>query len=222
MTFPFPIMKSRGAAIAYNVDNDRNATTLSTYTFTTKQIGGAAANRLVVVGFSGINVTANRTVSSITVAGSSATAVNFQQVSSGGVFVDVGLYAIRLDAGATGTIVVNWSAAQLRTAIGVWAAYSVESATATATAQSSANPMSAGLTIQPGGICIGYASSFGGSTPTYTWSNLTEGFDRDYDAVATNSSYTGGQTQSPTAATPTIVATPSAFTAGYMVLAAFR
>lgn len=221
MTFPFAMHRRADATIS-QTDAVADNTTQTTYTFSTRAIGSAALNRAVIVGVGGLNVTAGRTISSLTVGGASATSINFQQTSAGGVFVDVGLYALRVDSGTTATVVITWSAAQVRTMIGVWAAYGVDSLTASATAQSSANPMSASLSIPAGGIGVGFLADFqGAAAPTHTWANLTESFDIDVGG-GSNTSYSGAQTALVSASSPTISATPSVFTGGYMVLASFR
>lgn len=210
-----------GAATITATDNAVDTSDASTYTFTNRAIGTALTNRLIIVGVHGVNVTAARTISSLTIGGAGATQVAFSQTSGSGVFFDVGIYALRVDAGTTASIVVNWSAAQLRTGIGVWAANGVNSATATATASSAANPLSTTLNISAGGVALGYAAvSEAGGVPTYTWSGLTEAFDQ---TVEPNSSHTGASLAFAAAQTGlTITATPNIFTAGQMVLAAFR
>ena len=220
-SFPFlcPLLPTNVADTVSLTDHAVDGTAQTTYTFSSKSIGTAANGRLIVVGAGSINATANRTISSLTIGGTSAAQVKFQSTSGGGGFIDVGLYILRVDIGTTASVVVNWSATQSRCGIGVWAIYNALSATATATASSVANPLTASLSISANGVAIGYAQAFEATVPTFTWTNLTENFD---ETVGTQTGHTGASTSSATSQTPTITATPSSLTAGAMVLGSFR
>lgn len=221
MTFPFPItVAPLPSATVSKTDNAVDTTDASTYTFATKSIGAVGSNRLIVVGVSGANATAGRTISAFTIGGVAATQLLFKQTSGGGAFVDVGLYALLVAAGATASVVVTWSAAQLRCGIGIWAAYNILNDTALATAFDSTSSLSTTLSIPAAGIAVGYAGATGASAPTYTWAGLTETFD---ETVEPNSTHTGANLNAPMIQTGlTVTATPSAYTAGSILMAAWR
>lgn len=103
-------------AYVTTLDDSSNA---SIYTFSNAAIGAAAAGRLVVVGVQG----SGDTITSVTVAGVSATLMSPSATASAAIFGAV------VNSGTTGDIVVTWNTGQLRTGIGVWALYDLSSTT---------------------------------------------------------------------------------------------
>lgn len=180
-------------------------------TFSTQSLGAAASDRYIIVGVAGEAGT--DTVSSLTVAGVSATNVVVQQ--SG--FSTAEIWIASVPTGTTGDIVVNWSGTQDATGIGVWAMYG-GSATAhdTGSATGSGSVFSTSLTIPSDGVAVACQSK--NNTSTATWAGVTEDYDEDRVAGRPHS---GGSTQVDSGSTPTVSATWSSSGVGVMVTASF-
>ena len=211
------------ASISYRTTETQDSAA-TTYTFTSKDIGTAAVGRRVIVGVVGSGA-ASRTISSVTVGGNAATAVAFIENVGGLATLQAALYAIQVDAGTTATIVVTFSGGNNRCGIGVWAAYDLQSGTATATGTSVANPQTASLNISAGGIAIGVANGFDNNALTgYSWTNLTENFDALF--ASNQIAHSGASAAFATAQTSlALTATPQgapSFDTGAAVFAAFR
>lgn len=207
------------AATISNTDHAVDASDLTTYTFTSKSLGTAQAGRKIIVvvgGLSGGSIT----ISSVTVAGNSATAVVNPSSSTG----PAGIFIIDDSTNATGNIVVTFSGGSARCGIGVFAAYGLNSSTATATIDTTSDPGTGTLNITAGGVAVGYRlSDTYGTTPTYTWTNLTESFDETIESVpkTSHSGACSAFATTQTGLTITVNQSSSASTAR-MVAASFR
>lgn len=211
------------ASISYRTTETQDSAA-TTYTFTSKDIGTAATGRRIIVGVIGSGA-ASRTISSVTVGGNAATAINFVEGSGTGAFLQSAIYIIQVDAGTTATVVVTFSAGNNRCSVGIWAAYDLQSSTATATGTSVANPQTASLNISAGGIAIGVANGFDNNALTgYSWTNLTENFDGLF--ASNQIAHSGASAAFVTAQTSlALTATPQgapSFDTGAAVFAAFR
>jgi hypothetical protein len=199
MTFPFPQMPPSTAPVTYtyNTFDFSNANTTA-FTFTSKSIGTAAANRKVVIVVGG-NADL-RTVSTLTVGGISASLVKRQQNADG----TSEIWQADVPTGTTANVVVTWSGPQNTCGIGSYSLYGAAAA-ASATASNTSNPLSTTINIPAGGVCIGTVQQYGGSQ-TWSWSGLTEDFDstmggsRPFSGASTASS--GGVTGQTVTATP--------------------
>lgn len=211
-----PPAASEPVTISYT-DHAISTVDSNVITFSTRAIGTAAANRLVVVGVTGFNGVALRSVLSLTVAGVSATIVKATPGTNGAAEV----WIAAVPTGATGDIVVTWSGGVQRTGIGVWAIYGA-SATAYDTGNSTADPLTDTINIDNGGVLIACEFSQGsGGTVTTTWTNITENYD---ESIEGNTSQSGASDAFATAQTGrTITATFSAGTVDQaLAMASFR
>ena len=180
-------------------------------TFSSQSLGTASGDRYIVVGVTGEAGTT--TVSSLTVAGVSATNVIVKQQS----FTTAEIWIAAVPTGTTGDIVVNWGASQDCTGIGVWAMYSANTtAHDTAFDNSSSTVFSDTLTIPANGVAFACCSK--NNTSTATWANLTEDYDENRVAGRPHS---GASTSSTTTISPTISCTWTASGTGCMVAASF-
>jgi len=146
---------------------------LTTYPFSTVNLGSAGDDRTIGVAAYGEGVAAPRTISGITIGGTSATI--YAQTNSSNNNWPVGLASLKIAAGATADIVVTFSGSMVYASIAVWDVRNGGVISDTAT--SIADPLTGTMTIQAGGGCIGAAHQ-GGGVATYTWTNLTEDFDQ--------------------------------------------
>ena len=147
-----------------------SATDLTTYTFSSQSLGTEAADRkVVVVAKAGANFA---DVSTLTVAGSSATLVKNQQTTE----ESVDIWQVALATGTTGDIVVTWSAATQFCGIGVYAVYGAAAAAHATAGSSSADPATATIDCPAGGVIISGVIHRSTAT-TFTWTNLTERYD---------------------------------------------
>lgn len=151
-----------------------DAVARTTYTFTSVGIGTAAAGRKVVVAAANARATTTSAVSSMTIAGVSATkvvAANHDPDDT----ADTELWQAVVATGTTATIVVTYDLATDRCGVGTWAVYGAASA-AHATATNFSDPLSASINVPEKGGCIGSVGS-ANVVLTYTWTNLTENYD---------------------------------------------
>lgn len=205
-------------------DHAVSAADASSYTYSSKSIGTAASGRRVHVGVSCVQSPAV-TITSLTIGGVSATqSVN---LASSGNLSPISIYTLQVDTGTTATIVVNLSGVALSCGIGVWASYDLNSSTPTATQTSTGDPSTGLISVEAGGVLIGYCGGYGSPVPTYTWTNLTEtapqGFDETVDATISVSHSGASDAFSTAQSSRSITCDPSSAgsTAG-LVLAAFR
>jgi hypothetical protein len=160
-------------------DSDSTGSNLTVYTFSGLSLGTAQTGRKIVVGACGAGGGSARTITGITVAGSDCTLVK-QGTADGESAAD--LYQVELASGTTGDVVVTFSGAPSRAAVGVFAVYDAATAVHD-TGGSNANPATDTLNIPAGGVAIGYQYTGHGSTRTFTWTNLTEDLDQTFDGV---------------------------------------
>lgn len=215
-----PVANADPATVAF-ITSAISASDLTTYTFSSVSLGTADANRIIIVNIAACAASSGRTISSVTVAGITATQQVFQSAFSTA-SAESAIYTAAVPTGTTGNIVVTWSAGMLRCGIGVYGSNTMMSATATATGSSTANPANASINVSAGGFVVGCDTTYRTSgAPTFTWTNLTENYDQNIEAGGT--SQTGASSNFSTAQTGlSITCTPSLFTAGSMCIAAFR
>jgi len=213
-TFPFPFFVPSAVAalpsLSYRT-HAVDATDLTTYTFSTIDIGTAGSNRHVIVGVVARNGTANRTISSATIAGVSA---SIAADGSGG-NTEAGILIAAVPTGTTGTISITFSAGQLRCGIAVWAAYDLTSATAFASLATSSTTLD--INTPADGIIV--AVSMGVST-TPVWSGITEVLPDT--VMESTSEMTAASASLISAATPRAVSRSGAGTSPYAAIASFR
>src|SRR5690606_20575856 len=118
-------------------DSASSTSDLSEYTFSTRDIGTAAANRIVLVGIA-FTVTGAADPSAVTIGGVTATKL-VSQISSNGAYY-TGIYAAPVPTGTTASVVVTIGTAAARCGIGIAAAYDVGSIIPEDTGVSTDNP----------------------------------------------------------------------------------
>ena len=96
------------------------------FTHTNHPISTAAVGRRILVGVDGYNATAPRTVTA-TIGGAAATKI--LSADGGSTVCPSAFFIQQVDAGTVATIVLTWSGAMTRNAIGVWAIYGLNSNT---------------------------------------------------------------------------------------------
>ena len=186
---------SGGPATISSVDDSVDATGQTIYTFSSQALGSAGGRKIIVLVCGGNGA---RTVSTLTVAGESASLVKRQQA---GVEATVEIWSVEFSGATTGDVVVTWSGAQNRCFIGVLAAYGAAAA-ANDTGGSVADPLSDTLDIPAGGVAVGIAHN--DNTNSFTWTNLTEDWDtKENPQVATGASDAFATEQSALAITAT-------------------
>lgn len=138
----------------------------SVYTFSSQNLGTAAADRYIVVALNS-RMAGSPTSTSVTVGGVSATLVVEQWFS--GCYSSLWIAAV--PTGATGDIVATFGAGQVRAFYGAWRLDDLASATASDTDTSTAHPHAGTLDIPVDGVGIG--SVIATDAVTMTWSGLT-------------------------------------------------
>jgi hypothetical protein len=151
-----------------------SASDLTTYTFSSQDIGTASSARRVIVGVV-LFSSAARTVSSVTVGGISATEAVAISDSFFSNHVRAALWIADVPTGATADVVLTASGACVSAGVSIWAADGLASSTASATATNQEDPLVIDLNTTAGGIVA--AISIIDTATTATWTGLTEHFD---------------------------------------------
>ncbi|MBN9497866.1 MAG: hypothetical protein J0H39_14005 [Alphaproteobacteria bacterium] len=178
MTFPFPIVAPPAStpASVTNVAHDTQNTALTTYTFSSLSLGAADATRRIVVAIAGQRLGSPAEVSSVTVAGISASRVKVQQTGNGNDHT-VELWAAAVPTGTSGNVVVTFNTGHLRCSVSVFRLLdAAATAHATSSATNSSAAVSAAIDIPADGVAI--AAAYDNGNTTYTWTNLTERTDQ--------------------------------------------
>lgn len=165
-----------GATVEYR-DSAADTSAKTSFTFTSMDIGSAAADRVILVGVTEGTGTVS-TISSVSVAGNSATAI---AQADGGLSPNeerAEIWAVAVASGTTGNVVVTLSGSDSGCGVVVWAAYGI-STTAHDTATDAGDPMSVLIDIPAGGVCVGFCAvrSNSAGTSRWTWTGLTEDID---------------------------------------------
>lgn len=190
---------------------------LTTYTFSSQNLGAADAARQIRVDIFARALSGNTTIDAVTVGGISATAV-VQQFNASSASNVVGQFIVNVPTGTTGDVVVTFSGAQLRAAIALSSSTDLNP-TPTATYQSTDDPPTASVNVVAGGDCAGCAVT--GAGATWSWTGITEVYDQQIGATActpTSAHSTFGTTQTGL----TVTASPTASTARVGVFSAWQ
>ena len=161
----------------------KSSTNQATYTFSDVPFGSPAATRTIIVAVAGRAGATNRSISSVTVGGVTATEIT--QSSNGGSIT--GIYRADVPAGASGSVVVTFSGTMVRAGI---AAYRMEAGAAGAHAFTALNTSTAGtIDVPAGGAAL--AVAFTNTVARVTWSGLTEDTDEQIESASSFSTASG-------------------------------
>lgn len=218
-----PIMTaapSVGPAVVTWTDATSSSTDASAYTFNTRNIGTAAADRIVVVGVSAGQSGSTVRTCTVTIGGVTATQLVFVAKTSTN-STHVGLFALLVTSGTTANIVVTLSGAQVRCGIQVWSLTGtggvVTPANTANNTAASTTAVSTTITTVAGGACIGmFGDAISGASQTTTWTGLTE----DNDSVVELSVFSGAHLNGTAGGSLGITATESSTGAGLVLVAA--
>lgn len=183
-TFPFPVFCPVSTAAAPAITSSYVTEAHDTFvnstskTFSSVSVGTADSLRYVLVGICATSSgNGSKTISSVTVAGNSATLlVQGTPVDEGSSnYTVVGFAVIALATGTTANIVVTCSGSMYSYSIAVWKLINLQSTTPVATASAgAASPLSGSIAVSAGGSAFGMA---GAASGIFTWSGITERFD---------------------------------------------
>ena len=155
----------------------------STYTYSSENLGVAAADRYIIVAVNSRRGGNPADVTSVTIGGVSATIVVEQANSDAN--SDVSALAIaNVPTGTTGDVVVVYTATMARASIGVYRATGIDSATPYDSGSSTAADPTFDIDCEAGGFVIGTACS--NSNTTTTWSGITEDWDDEMETYLTH------------------------------------
>ena len=197
---------SSTAATVTFVAATTNSATASSYTFSSQSLSTAATGRIIAVVVAAERTSSGaRTVSSLTVAGTSAALVVRQTSDNGDAFE---IWEAVVASGTSGDIVVNFNASMDSCGIGVYAVYNAKYQQHF-TIKAEGTSLSDTLVIPDNSIAIGGGHSTStGATGTFV--GLTENYDETIDShishaggsTSTASSAGGGTTISYTSSSP--------------------
>jgi hypothetical protein len=156
-------------------DSPVSTSDLTAYTFAGAALGAASGDRVIIVGVGGGAQT--RTVSTLTVAGVSATFI----VRAAGANETAELWYAAVPTGTTGDVVVTWSGAQDGCGAAVWKMTGATAAPHASGSDNDSDPGSVSINIPASGVAVGYVFQRN-NTSTYTWANLTEDVDETVEA----------------------------------------
>jgi len=153
----------------------KDATDLSTYTFASVNFGTASSDRRIIVAINGRTqdgTSSGSVISSVTIGGVSAT-IAVQAQNSGNT---TGIAIAAVPTGTSGDVVVVFAETMTNADIATYSTTGVSSDTAFSTGTSTANPLTANINVEAGGIAVALAKSDDGAA-TATWAGLTERYD---------------------------------------------
>lgn len=165
-----------------------STTDLTTYTFSNASIGTAASDRYVIVGFSASTGTAGITISSVTIAGITATLLSKAEYSATSASRVSGIYMAAVPTGTTATIVVTYSSTMARMALNVYRCIGLPTITPHSTA-SVTGASGTAYTLDVSGSSAGFviAQAAVQASTSFTWTGLTEDSDSVIEAAITQS-----------------------------------
>jgi hypothetical protein len=167
------------APLSYEyADTAGDVADLTTYTFTGRAIGAAAASRRVVVA---VTTNSTRTVNAVTIGGVAAT---IDATHAVGGAARLAYASAVVPTGATADVVVTLDAAGLGCDIVIWA-LGTSSFVASATS-GSVDPLSMAVDTQTGDAVLATVFESGVSAATFAWTGATERVDRDAYSVTTH------------------------------------
>ena len=190
----------------------------TSYTFSSTSIGTASSDRLVVVVVEGRQAVVDRTVSSVTIGGVSATIVSATNVS--GRYPGCIAY-LTVTSGTTADIVVTFSGSTgSGCAIQVYTLTSLSSTTPVDSDQSGtvASPASVTLTTSSQGALIAGVGGNGGATGSISWTGPTE----DYEVSPATGFRVGSASKDNTGTSETVTATETVATQMRLMAVAWR
>jgi len=182
-------LSSRNVAQVIFTDSAVDTTDATTYTFTSRAIGSAAANRIVLAAIfvRGSPSGSFRTFSSVTIGGVTATAITGTDL----VFTNAnwgrfGLFYAAVPTGTTATVVVTMSgASSQRAAIVLFAGYGISTTVPAVTTVTNSLSMTLNVASAEGGTLIAMAANCDGPSSTVTWTGADTVFDQDIEAAGT-------------------------------------
>lgn len=157
-----------------------STTDTNSYTFSSQNLGTAAADRYIVVAIATRKSGATTTISSVSVGGVSATIVVQQSNTVTNTCVS-GIAIAAVPSDTTGDVVVTFGASVLRCGIALYRADNLFSATAFDTDNSAVQDPTVSLDIPGPGFAIGTATT--GTATSTTWTGITEDHDTVLEAA---------------------------------------
>ena len=165
-------------------DHAVNPTNQSSFSFSSMAIGTADSTRIVVVGVFA-RISSGSAFTAFTIGGVNATQAVFSLPGGSSM---AAIYFAVVPTGTTGTVAFTWNGTLANAGIGVAACYDM-AATTTDTGTAIGDPMTDTLNIPAGGLAFGCAGETNSST--FTWTNLTEGYDEVVEGIATQTGAIG-------------------------------
>jgi hypothetical protein len=178
MTFPFPHFMGPRSVTTEFTASAVNSGAASTYTFSSQALGAPENSRVIgvfITGWRGANTTV---VSSVTIAGVSATK---QAAASASNSHDFELWTAVVPNVTAGNVVVNWSASVNRCGIGMFRIVGAGDPTPydISTSNGTSASLSVNVDVPPnGGMIAGIGGIRNSSTFTSTWTGASEEYDQ--------------------------------------------
>lgn len=147
-------------------------------------IGAADSSRVVAVIVSSRSTT-GQVLSGVTIGGNAATIVDTIRDSDSGTGNSASIAVLAVPAGTTATIEATFASTQLRCAITVYrlTQVDIESAVVAKATGNTGTPLDLDLAVVNGGVVIAGGMGNSGSSPTASWTGLTEDYDNPIESV---------------------------------------
>lgn len=215
--FTFPIGHMSGAvrpSVEYKSRSSSTAS-LTTYNFTSVNIGPARSDRLVVVCIGGFRDIGGD-INSATIGGVAATVHTSENVINN----SHGIISANVPSGTTATVSITWSVAQAGCSIDVYVVTGLSSFTADFTATDTSGGLS--QTISPAANSVVIATATKYPSAGWTWGG-TAALNEDADGIYSSQIQQSSASKEFTAAAPsvTVTATPSPGSTGGMSIVGF-
>ena len=182
-----------------------NTNVLTTYTFSGASLGSEGQSRKIIVVVFARSNSSSRSVSSVTVAGNSASSIIANNSDISGDATEASIWAADAPTGTTGDIVVTMSAQFAQCTIAIYAARNLLTLTADDTSSDSGSDSTINLNLDATDSGFAVAGVYYSDNRSTTWSGLTENSDANIVSRAASSAsdnFTTGGTKTITATAP--------------------
>jgi len=188
----------------------------SSYTFSAQAFGAAADGRYIVAALSWMSNAGDRTISSVTIGGVSATILVEGSNAGRGCAICIAL----VPTGTSGNVVLNLSGACLGATSTTYRVTGILASAAASTATSAANNPTATMNIAANGGLIAIAQARAGAAPTTLWTGAVEDCDDTY--VSFNQRSSASDTNDDAVSSLVVTATFTATLGSFGVFATFE
>ena len=173
------------AIVTFTASAQNGADNLTSATFSSQALGAADPTRQIVVIVGAVQSATGRSVSNVTVGGTSLSEIHTNNTA----YSFVSFWSGAKASGTSGDVVINFSGTMGQSVdCAVYALYNAATSEYAKTKASGASASLANtISIPAEGVCISHTEHNDDPTRSTSWTNLTERYDVLYDTYSTSS-----------------------------------